>query len=75
MTDEEKYKLELVHKRDMGNKKRFFKDGFGEIENLYPVRNNLKEFVDRLPKDEEVVGIVYDESFTLEILTAKKEIR
>jgi hypothetical protein len=75
MTEREKYRLELVHKRDMGNKKRFFKDGFGEIEKIYPLRNDLKEFVDRLPKDEEVVGIVYDGSFTLEILTAKKEIR
>ena len=73
MTEAEKYRLELVHKRDMGDKKRFFKESEGTIDKLYPLRNDLKKFVDRLPKDEEMVGIVYDDSFTLEILTAKKE--
>ena len=32
----------------------------------------LKKLVERLPEDEEFVGIVYDGSFTLEVLTGRK---
>jgi hypothetical protein len=38
----------------------------------YPVRNDLKKLIERLPEDEEFVGIVYDGSFTLEVLTGRK---
>ena len=38
----------------------------------YPIRNDLKKLIERLPKDEEFVGIVYDGSFTLEVLTGRK---
>jgi len=58
----------------MEKKKIFWADGFqGKTEKVYPVRNDLKEFIAKLPEDEEIVGIVYDGSFTLEILTGKKE--
>jgi|TARA_R110000803_G_scaffold129594_1_gene196822 hypothetical protein len=76
MKEKEKYKDELVHKSDMGDKKIFFERSFeGSPEKIYPLRNDLKVFINKIPKDEEIVGIVYDGSFTLEILTAKKEIR
>ena len=54
-------------------KKIFWTDGFtGETYSVYPLRNDLKKFIERIPDTEEVVGIVYDGSFNLEILTAEK---
>ena len=71
--EEEKYKSELVHKSDMGDKKIFWERSFeGKTEKIYPIRNDLKVFINKIPEDEHFVGIVYDGSFTLEILTAKK---
>jgi hypothetical protein len=73
MSKEEKYKAELVHKSDMGGKKIFWERSFqGTTEKVYPIRNDLKVFIEKIPEDEEMVGVVYDGSFTLEILTAKK---
>ena len=41
---------------------------------VYPFRCNLKESIEKIDKhtDEKVVGIVYDETYTIELLTAKK---
>ena len=43
--------------------------------NIYPFRSNLKESIEKIDKhtDEKVVGIVYDETYTIELLTAKKD--
>ena len=74
MTEEEKYKLELVYKKDMKGIKRFWIDELpAKTCKVYPLRNDLKNFIERIPDTEEVVGIVYDGSFTLEILTAEKK--
>ena len=42
--------------------------------NIYPFRSNLKESIEKIDKhtDEKVVGIVYDETYTIELLTEKK---
>ena len=56
------------------SKKIFWIDGFeGKTEGVYPLRNDLVNFMERieLHADEKVVGIVYDGSYNLEILTKK----
>ena len=58
------------------SKKIFWIDGFeGKTEGVYPLRNDLVNFMERieLHADEEVVGIVYDGSYNLEILTKKTD--
>ena len=46
----------------------------GKPSGIY-VRNDLREIVERVEKEgnERVVGIVFDETYNLELLTAKKD--
>ena len=57
-----------------GEKKIFWVDKFqGQPAGVYPFRCDLKESVEKLEKltGEKVVGIVYDETYTIELLTEK----
>ena len=59
-----------------GEKRIFWIDNFeGQPEVVYPFRSNLKESIERLEltTDQKVVGIVYDETYTIELLTTKKD--
>tara|TARA_Y100001938_G_C7978190_1_gene372937 strand:+ start:222 stop:416 length:195 start_codon:yes stop_codon:yes gene_type:complete len=59
-----------------GEKKIFWIDDFqGQPDSVYPFRSNLKEIIEKVEKNtnEKVIGIVYDETYTIEILTAKKD--
>lgn len=40
----------------------------------YPFRSDLKEFIEKIERNtkEKVVGLVYDETFTIELLTIPK---
>ena len=58
-----------------GEKRIFWIDDFqGQPEKNYPFRSNLKESIERVESstDQKVVGIVYDETYTIELLTTKK---
>ena len=53
----------------------FWVDNFqGKPEGVYPFRSDLKDSIDKLEKltGEKVVGVVYDETYTIELLTAKE---
>ena len=59
-----------------GEKRIFWIDSFqGQPEAVYPFRSNLKESIEKLEltTDQKVVGIVYDETYTIELLTTKKD--
>ena len=59
-----------------GEKRIFWIDDFqGQPEKVYPFRCNLKESIERVEEltNEKVVGIIYDETYTIELLTAKKD--
>ena len=59
-----------------GEKRIFWIDNFeGQPEAVYPFRSNLKESIEKLESttDQKVVGIVYDETYTIELLTTKKD--
>tara|TARA_R110002020_G_scaffold37320_1_gene112797 strand:- start:215 stop:421 length:207 start_codon:yes stop_codon:yes gene_type:complete len=59
-----------------GEKRIFWIDNFqGRPEGAYPFRNSLVESIEKveLSTDEKVVGIVYDGTFTIELLTTKKD--
>ena len=58
-----------------GEKRIFWIDDFqGQPDKVYPFRSDLKESIERLESttDQKVVGIVYDETYTIELLTIKK---
>ena len=58
-----------------GKKRVFWIDNFqGEVDKVYPFRSNLKESIEKVESmtDQKVVGIVYDETYTIELLTVKK---
>jgi len=58
-----------------GEKRIFWIDNFeGQPEAAYPFRSNLKESIEKVESmtDQKVVGIVYDETYTIELLTVKK---
>jgi len=58
-----------------GQSKIFWVDKFeGRPSSIYPFRCNLKEAIERVESttNEKVVGIVYDETYTIELLTEKK---
>ena len=58
-----------------GEKKIFWVDKFqGKPEGVYPFRSDLKDSIDKLEKltGEKVIGVVYDETYTIELLTAKE---
>lgn len=57
-----------------GEKRLFWIDKFqGKPAGIYPFRSDLKESIEKLEKltGEKVVGIVYDETYTIELLTEK----
>ena len=59
-----------------GEKRIFWIDEFqGQPEKNYPFRSNLKESIEKLESstDQKVVGIIYDETYTIELLTTKKD--
>ena len=59
-----------------GEKRIFWIDKFeGRPSAVYPFRSNLKESIERVEKltNEKVVGIIYDETYTIELLTEKKD--
>ena len=59
-----------------GEKRIFWIDNFqGRPEGAYPFRSSLVESIEKveLSTDEKVVGIVYDGTFTIELLTTKKD--
>jgi hypothetical protein len=59
-----------------GEKRIFWIDNFeGQPDKSYPFRSDLKETIEKVEKltNEKVVGIVYDETYTIELLTTKKE--
>jgi len=59
-----------------GEKRIFWIDDFeGQPDKAYPFRSDLKETIEKVEKltNEKVVGIVYDETYTIELLTTKKE--
>jgi len=59
-----------------GEKRIFWIDEFqGQPEKSYPLRSNLKESIEKLESstDQKVVGIIYDETYTIELLTTKKD--
>jgi len=59
-----------------GEKRIFWRDDFeGQPDKAYPFRSDLKETIEKVEKltNEKVVGIVYDETYTIELLTTKKE--
>ena len=53
----------------------FWIDNFqGQPQSVYPFRSNLKESMEKVEEltNEKVVGIVYDGTYTIELLTEKK---
>jgi len=59
-----------------GEKRIFWIDDFqGQPESSYPFRSDLKEHIEKVESltDQKVVGIVYDETYTIELLTTKKD--
>ena len=59
-----------------GEKRIFWIDEFqGQPEKSYPLRSNLKESIEKLESltNQKVVGVVYDETYAIELLTAKKD--
>jgi len=59
-----------------GEKIIFWRDDFeGQPAKVYPFRSDLKETIEKVEKltNEKVVGIVYDETYTIELLTTKKD--
>ena len=59
-----------------GKTKIFWVDKFeGRPSSAYPFRCNLKEAIEQVESttNEKVVAIIYDETYTIELLTAKKE--
>ena len=59
-----------------GEKRIFWIDEFeGQPDSVYPFRSDLKKTIEKVEKhtNEKVVGIVYDETYTIEILTVKKD--
>ena len=59
-----------------GKKRVFWIDNFqGEVDKAYPFRSDLKESIEKLEltTGQKVVGIVYDETHTIELLTTKKD--
>ena len=64
---------------ESGEKRIFWRDNFEGVSDhigVYPFRSNLKESIEKLESttDQKVVGIVYDETYTIELLTTKKDI-
>ena len=58
-----------------GKKIIFWIDSFeGQPQSVYPFRSNLKESMEKVEEltNEKVVGIVYDGTYTIELLTEKK---
>jgi len=58
-----------------GEKRIFWVDNFeGQPDKVYPFRSDLKESIEKLEltTGQKVVGIVYDETHTIELLTTKK---
>jgi len=58
-----------------GEKRIFWIDEFqGQPAGMYPFRSNLKESIEKVEKltGEKVVGVVYDDTYTIELLTEKK---
>jgi hypothetical protein len=61
---------------ESGEEKVFWLDSFqGKPEKNYPFRSDLKETIEKVESttDQKVVGIVYDETYTIQILTTKKD--
>ena len=61
---------------ETGEKRIFWIDNFqGKPEAVYPFRSTLVESIKKveLMTDEKVVGIIYDGTFTIELLTEKKD--
>ena len=59
-----------------GKKRVFWIDNFqGEVDKVYPFRSDLKESIEKLESltNQKVVGVVYDETYAIELLTAKKD--
>ena len=59
-----------------GEKRIFWVDNFqGEVDKVYPFRCDLKESIEKLESltNQKVVGVVYDETYAIELLTAKKD--
>ena len=59
-----------------GEKRIFWLANFeGQPEKVYPFRSNLKESIEKVEEltNEKVIGIVYDETYTIELLTTKKD--
>ena len=58
-----------------GKKRVFWIDNFqGQPDAAYPFRSDLKESIEKLESltKQKVVGIVYDKTYTIELLTEKK---
>ena len=59
-----------------GEKRIFWIDKFqGQPAGVYPFRSDLKESIEKLESltNQKVVGVVYDETYAIELLTAKKD--
>lgn len=59
-----------------GKKRVFWIDNFqGEVDKAYPFRCNLKEAIEQVESEtnEKVVGILYDGTYNVELLTEKKD--
>ena len=59
-----------------GKKRVFWIDNFqGEVDKAYPFRSDLKESIEKLESEtnEKVVGILYDGTYNVELLTEKKD--
>ena len=59
-----------------GKKRVFWVDNFqGEVDKAYPFRSDLKESIEKLESEtnQKVVGVVYDETYAIELLTVKKD--
>ena len=59
-----------------GEKRIFWIDNFeGQPDKVYPFRSDLKETIEKVESttDQKVVGIVYDETYRIQILTTKKD--
>ena len=59
-----------------GKKRVFWIDNFqGQPDKAYPFRSDLKESIEKLESltNQKVVGVVYDGTYAIELLTAKKD--
>tara|TARA_R110000824_G_scaffold132871_1_gene295415 strand:- start:313 stop:519 length:207 start_codon:yes stop_codon:yes gene_type:complete len=59
-----------------GKRRVFWIDNFeGQPDAAYPFRSDLKDSIEKLQSltNKKVVGIVYDETYTIELLTVKKD--